>query len=159
MATPQKAPMKLTQEAEIMTWPETHYVFIEKIGPFQETAQQAWQELHPLVPKISESNKITGYMSLYKAGPKIYRAGLSLAAEPKNLPTNLKNEKFRGGKYSKFVLTGSYANLPEASGRVFKIVAEKKVQMRDDFCIENYANDPRTTPEDQLVTEILIPTV
>ena len=159
MATPQKAPMKLTQEPETVTWPEMHYIFIEKIGPFQETAPRAWQELHPLAPKISESNKITGYMSLYKAGPKIYRAGFSLAAEPKNLPANLKYEKFRGGKYSKFVLTGSYANLPEASGRVFEIVAKKKIQMRDAFCIENYANDPRTTPEEQLVTEILIPTV
>ena len=159
MPTPQKAPMKLTQEPEIVTWPETHYVFIEKIGPFQDTAPKAWQELHPLAPKISETNKITGYMSLYKAGPKIYRAGLALAAEPKNLPANLKYEKFKGGKYSRFVLTGSYANLPEASGRVFEIVAEKKIQMRDDFCIENYANDPRVTPEDQLVTQIFIPTV
>jgi len=159
MATPQKAPMKLTQEPEIVTWPETHYVFVEKIGPFQDTAPKAWQEVHPLTPRILEHNKITGYMSLYKAGPKIYRAGVSVATEPKSLPENLRYEKFKGGKYSRFVLTGSYANLGEASGRVFEIVAEKKIQMRDDFCIENYANDPRTTPEDQLVTEILIPTV
>jgi len=159
MATPQRAPMQLTQEPEIVTWPETHYIFIEKIGPFQNTAPQAWQELHPLVPAISENNKITGYMSLYKVGPKVYRAGVSVAAEPKNLPANFSYEKFKGGKYSRFVLTGSYANLPEASGRVFEIVSEKKIQMRDDLCIENYANDPRTTPEDQLVTEILIPTL
>jgi DNA gyrase inhibitor GyrI len=159
MATPQKAPIKLTQEPETVNWPETHYVFIEKIGPFQDTAPKAWQEVHPLVPKISESSKITGYMSLYKVAPKIYRAGLALASQPTNLPANLTYEKFKGGKYSRFILTGSYANLPEACGRVFEIVAEKKIQMRDDFCIENYANDPRTTPEDQLVTEILIPTV
>jgi AraC family transcriptional regulator len=159
MATPQKAPMKLTQEPEMLTWPETHYIFIEKTGPFQDTAPRAWQELHPLVPAISEHNKITGYMSLYKVGPKIYRAGISVAAEPKNLPKNFSYEKFKGGKYSRFVLTGSYANLPEASGRVFEIVAEKKIQMRDDYCIENYANDPRTTPEDQLVTQILIPSM
>jgi effector-binding domain-containing protein len=158
MATPQKAPMKLTQEPETVTGPETHYVFIEKIGPFQNTAPQAWQEVHPLVPRISEHNKITGYMSLYKVGPKIYRAGVAVAAEPKNLPENVKYEKFKGGKCSRFVLTGSYANLPQASRRVFEIVAEKKIQMRDDYCIENYKNDPRTTPEDQLITEILIPT-
>ena len=159
MATPQKAPMKLTQEPEVVTWPETHYVFVEKIGPFQNTAPQAWNEVHPLVARISENNKVTGYMSLYKIGPKIYRAGLALAAEPKNLTENLRYEKFKGGKYSRFVLTGSYANLPEACGRVFEIVAEKKIQMRDDYSIENYKNDPRTTPEDQIVTEILIPTV
>jgi len=159
MATPQKAPMKLTQEPEIVTWPETHYVFVEKIGPFQDTAPKAWNEVHPLVPAISEHNKITRYMSLYKVGPKVYRAGVSVDAEPKNLPANLKYEKFNGGKCSRFVLTGSYANLPEGSGRVFEIVAQKKIQMRDDFCIENYTNDPRITPEDQLVTEILIPTM
>ena len=158
MATPQKAAMKLTPEPEIVNWPEMHYVFIERVGPFQNTAPQAWQDLHQLVPGISEQNKITGYTSLYKIGPKVYRAGVSLAAEPRNLNEKLTYEKFKGGKYSKFVLTGSYAQLPEASGRVFEIVAEKKIQMRDDFCIENYANDPRTTPEDQLLTEILVPT-
>jgi len=123
-----------------------HYIFIEKIGPFQDTAGQAWQELHKLVPGISEHNKLRDNMSLYKVGPKLYRAGVSLAAEPKNLPEKLTYEKFKGGKYSRFVLSGSYSNLPEASGRVFEIVAEKKIQVRNDFCIENYANDPRTTP-------------
>ena len=157
MAIPKKA-MNLTQEPNIVNWPETHYVFVEKIGPFQETAPQAWQTLHPLISAISENNKITGYTSLYKRGPKIYRAGVSLAGEPKNLPEGLKYERFKGGRYSRFVLTGPYSNLPEASGRVFEIVAEKKIQEREDYCIENYLNDPRTTPEEQLVTEILIPT-
>jgi DNA gyrase inhibitor GyrI len=159
MATAKRESLKLTQEPEVVTWPEIHYVFLEEVGPFQETAGQAWQSLHQFVPRISEHNKITGYMSLYKIGPKIYRAGVSLAAEPQKLPENLKYEKVKGGKYSRFVLTGSYAQLPEASGRVFEIVAEKKIQQRDDFNIENYTNDPRTTPEQQLVTEILIPTV
>jgi DNA gyrase inhibitor GyrI len=151
--------MKLTEEPEIVTWPETHYVFIEKIGPFQNTAAQAWQNLHQLVPRISEHNKVAGYMSFYKVAPKIYRAGVSLAAPPENLPEALMYSKFKGGKYSRFVLTGPYSGLPEACGRVFEIVSERKIQLRDDYCIENYANDPRTTPEQQLVTEILIPTV
>jgi DNA gyrase inhibitor GyrI len=159
MATAKRSSIKLTQEPEIVTWPETHYVFIEKIGPFQETARQAWQQLHQIVPAISANSKITGYMSLYKVEPRIYRAGVSLAAEPRNLPDGPEYTKFQGGKYSRFVLTGPYSNLPEACGRVFEIVSEKKIQQRDDYCIENYANDPRTTPEDQLVTEILIPTV
>ena len=159
MATPQKAPMKLTQEPEIVNWPETHYVFLEKVGPFQETAPKAWQEIQQLNSAVSENNKITGAMSLYKVGPKIYRAGFALSAEPRNLPANLKYEKFAGGKYSRFRVTGPYGQLPEASGRVFEIVKETNIQMRDDYCIENYANDPRTTPEEQLVTEILVPTV
>jgi effector-binding domain-containing protein len=151
--------MNLTQEPEIVTWPETNYVFIEKTGPFQNIAPQAWQDLHQLVSGISEHNKITGYLSFYKVQPKIYRAGVSLAAEPSKLPAVLVYSKFEGGKYSRFVLTGPYSNLPQASGRVFEIVSERKIRVRDDYCIEHYANDPRTTPEEQLVTEILIPTV
>ena len=158
MSTAKGKALQLTEKPEIVTWPETHYVYLEKIGPFQDTAPQAWQELHKLTPTIAEHNKITGYTSLYKVAAKIYRAGVSVEAEPKNLPAGLKYEKFKGGKYSRFVLTGPYSNLPEASGRVFQMVADQKIQTRDDFNIENYANDPRTTPESELITQILIPT-
>jgi effector-binding domain-containing protein len=150
--------MSLSETPETMIWPETHYIFIEKTGPFQATAPQAWQGLHQLVPRILEHNKITGYMSLYKVGPKIYRAGVSLAAAPDNLPDGLEYVRFKGGKYSRFVLTGSYSQLPQAVGRVFAIVAATKIPLRDDYNMENYANDPRTTPEPELITEILIPT-
>ena len=151
--------MKLTQEPEIVTWPEIHYVLVEKIGPFQTSAPEAWQQLHKVTDAIAEHNKITGYTSLYKVGPKIYRAGVSVAEEPKNLPEGVASTRFNGGKYSRFLLTGRFADLPEASRRVFEIVAEKKIQLRDDFCIENYVTDPRVTPEDQNVIEIAVPTV
>ncbi len=150
--------MKLTEDPEIVQWPETHYVFLEKIGPFMTTAGQAWQSAHQQAPAIAENNQITGYMSLYKRGPKIYRAGFSLAAPPQNLPDGFEYQKFSGGKFSRFDLTGPYTNLPAASGRVFELVAEKGIEMRDDFCIEHYVTDPRVTPEDQTVTHILIPT-
>jgi effector-binding domain-containing protein len=57
------------------------------------------------------------------------------------------------------VLTGSYENLGPASGRVWATVAEKKIEVRDDFAIENYLNDPRSAPPEQLITHIMIPTV
>jgi DNA gyrase inhibitor GyrI len=159
MANTKRQFVKLTEEPEIVTWPEIHYVFVEKIGPFQNTAPQAWQSLHPLVPKISENNKVKGYTSLYKVESQVYRAGVSVQQEPKNLPEGVQYVKFKGGKYSRFVLTGPYSQLSEACGHVFEIVAEKKIRVRDDFGIENYVNDPRTTPEEQLITEILVPTV
>ena len=34
---------------------------------------------------------------------------------------------------------------------------ELALKRRDDFCVESYVNDPKTTPESELVTEILIP--
>jgi effector-binding domain-containing protein len=153
--------MNLVQKSETVTWPETHYVYIEKIGPFQQTAPAAWQQVHPLVPAISEHNPITGFMTLYKIEPNrmTYRAGVAVAAAPTNLPDGFQHTRFGGGKYVCFVLTGSYSNLPQASGRVFEIISEKQIPRRDDFCIENYVTDPRTTPEEQLITEILVPTL
>jgi len=150
--------MKLTEIPEVVHWPETHYIFVEKIGPFMNAAPEAWNSAHSLVPAISEHNQITGYMSLYKRGPNIYRAGFSLAAPPSQLPAGIESTKFLGGKYSRFVLTGPYEDLPAASGRAFEIVKEKGIEMRDDFCIENYVTDPRTTPPQETITHILIPT-
>ncbi len=150
--------MNLTETPEIVAWPETDYVFIEKIGPFQSAAPLAWQSAHAFVEALSKRNRITGYMSLYKVQPKVYRAGFALEAPPVDLPGGLTHQNFSGGKYTRFVLTGPYAQLPQASGRVFEIVAEKGIRQRDDFCIEYYVNDPRTTSEEKLITEILIPT-
>jgi len=150
--------MGINLEPEIVAWPDMHYVFLERMRPFMETAPKTWQELHKLAPAVGEHNQITGYMSLYKIGPQIYRAGLSLAAPPQQLPEGMSYEHLKGGKYSRFVLTGSYGQLPEASGRVWAAVAEKQIPLRDDFNIENYVNDPRTTPEAELITYILVPT-
>ena len=149
--------MNLTEVPEMIEWPETHYVFIEKIGPFAQNAGPAWQAAHKLAPALRQSNKITKYMSLYKRGSMTYRAGFAIESEPSNLPEGLSYEKFPGGKYDRFVLTGSFSDLPAASARVFDLIAEGGIEMRDDFCIENYETDPSSTPADQNVTEILIP--
>jgi len=69
MPTAKRSTLQLTEVPEVVNWPETHYVFIEKVGPFQNTAPQAWQQLHQLIPKLAEQSKITGYMSLYKVAP------------------------------------------------------------------------------------------
>ena len=151
--------MNFTEDPEYVNWPEMHYVFVEKIGPFMQNAGAAWQQAHSLAPALLENNKITGYMALYKMGPKIYRAGFSLSAAPLKLPEGLQYEQFQGGKFARFELVGPYDNLPQASGRAWAIAGEKKMDLRDDFAIENYVNNPSTTQPEQLVTHIMIPVV
>jgi DNA gyrase inhibitor GyrI len=151
--------MNLTEETEVINWPKMHYVFVEKVGPFQTNAPQAWQTLHTFVAGIAQHNQITGYVSLYKMGPMIYRAGVSVAAHPAVLPEGLNYTEFHGGKFSRFVLTGPYTELGAATSRVMQIISTTKLPLRDDYFIENYRNDPRTTPEAELITEILVPTV
>jgi DNA gyrase inhibitor GyrI len=150
--------VNLTREPEIVDFPPTHYVFVEKHGDFHSIAPQAWKSAHEFVPELSKKNKITAYMSLYKIGPKMYRAGFGLADAPAELPDGMAYEKIPGGKYARFVLTGPYSDLPGASGQLWKAVEEKKIPVRDDYAIENYVNNPQVTPEDQLITHIMIPT-
>jgi effector-binding domain-containing protein len=127
------------------------------VGPIPANAPQAWNAMHPLVPAIAKNNPVTGYMSLYDMDRQIYRAGVSIAAEPKQLPAGVQYEKLAGGKYAKFVLTGPFTLLPEATGRTVERVRELQLPVRRGFNIENYVDDPRVTPEDQLRTEILFP--
>ena len=48
LASVKEENMNLTEVPETVTWPETHYVFVEKIGPFQTNAPQAWQSSPPI---------------------------------------------------------------------------------------------------------------
>jgi predicted transcriptional regulator YdeE len=150
--------MSLNEEAEIVTWPETHYAYVEAEGPFQQIAPQSWQRMHALVPALRERYAITGFMSLYKMNPMVYCAGVSLTEAPGELPQGLQYMKFSGGAYICFVLNGPYAQLPKASGRAWQIVGERKLPVRDGWAIENYVNNLALVSEEKLITEILVPT-
>lgn len=158
-ATASGGQMNLTEKPEFINVPAQHYLYIEKIGPFEKTAKACWDELHSLMKNSPASAKKTGAMALFKMGPQmVYRAGFSFAEKPTEIPKGLQYIHFEGGKYAKFVLKGSYMNLGPAWGQTIENAEKNKLPKRDDFFIENYANDPATTPEDQLISELMIPT-
>jgi len=152
------ATLNLTLEPEAIDFPAAHYVFIERTGNIPANAPQAWHTVEKFAPVLMEHNQITGAAAFYKPTQGIYRAGFMLSAPPVNLPAELAYEKVIGGKYTRFTLTGPFDQLPEANSRAFAIVADKKIPLRDDFNIEHYLTDPRTTPADQNITAILFPT-
>ena len=156
--------MNLTKDFEIVTRPTTHYVFLEKHGPFAEVAPPAWEEMHPLMATQVRQDEIIEFLGLSgidrrKMGEDsmIYQAGVAVSRPPKAQMKGLEYRKIEGGKYARFLLVGPYAHIAPAFDQVFKTLAEKQVQLREEYCIENYLNDPKVTPEDQLKTEILVP--
>ena len=149
--------LQLTLEPEPVEFPEAHYVFIEKRGNIPENAPTVWQQLHAALPGICRANTVTLFFSLYRMDEGQYRAGVAVDAPPRELPDGLNYERFPGGRYRKFVLRGSYRQLGPATGEAFRQVREQGIRLRDGFNIENYVNDPRTTPEAELITEILFP--
>ncbi|HUB30017.1 MAG TPA: AraC family transcriptional regulator, partial [Terracidiphilus sp.] len=74
--------MNLTATFETVTRPLTHYVFLEKRGPFAEVAPPLWNELQPLIPRLEQS-EIREYLGVSgvdksRAGEDamIYQAGV-----------------------------------------------------------------------------------
>jgi DNA gyrase inhibitor GyrI len=150
--------MSASDLIDVVSWPETHYVYVEKVGPFMQTAQQAWQEVHTFAAALSAHNQITGAFSMYKMDPPTYRAGFRIAAPAVELPAGLTYLKTEGGRFARYVVKGSYAQLPVETGKAWEEFGKSGLQPRSAMAIENYANDPKSTPEDQLITEILMPT-
>lgn len=150
--------MNLNLKPEQIKWDKTHYIYVEKTGPFMETAGKCWEELHKVLPEVFKTEKVLSVTAAYKMRPQmIYRAGAFLSEKPEKLPAGVKYEKLNAGNYLRFLLTGPYSHLPEACGKVFAEVEKNKTALRDGWFLENYANDPKTTPEEKLETEILLP--
>ncbi|AGH94508.1 GyrI-like domain-containing protein [Pseudobdellovibrio exovorus] len=150
--------MNLSSKPTTVRWADKHYIFIERKGPFQLTARQSWDELSEVMAELTAQNKVLGAFSSYTGEPeKVYRAGVEVAAKPKTVPTGMQYERFRGGRYAKFTLTGSYRYLPAASEKAETYLETNKTAIRDSYYIENYISNPKETAEEKLVTEILIP--
>ena len=155
--------MNLSAEFEPVSRPLTHYVFLEKHGPFAEVAPPLWNDLLPLLGKLDQQ-QVREYLGLSgidknRSGEDtmIYQAGVALAQEPNKLPDGLRHRAIKAGHYARFLLIGPYSHIWMAFDRIFKTLSEKRVTLRAEFCIENYLNDPRVTPEEQLQTQLLVP--
>ena len=155
--------MNLTPSFDTVTRPLTHYVFLENRGPFQEIAPPLWNDLMPTLEQLDKQGirEYLGMSGIDKTKPgeeaMIYQAGVAFAEKPGKLGNGLQQRPVKAGKYARFLLTGPYLHIWMAFDRIFKTLAEQKVELRPEFCIENYLNDPRITPEDKLQTELLVP--
>lgn len=58
---------------------------------------------------------------------------------------------------ARFLLTGPYSQIWIAFNPIFKTLADSKVELRPEFCIEHYLSDPKVTHEEKLQTELLVP--
>ncbi len=86
-----------------------------------------------------------------------FEAGYPIAEAPKNPPTgDLAVTRSPDGKALKFVHRGSYDSMDSTYEAITNHLDEKQLDARDSF-IEEYAVNPVTTPEDQLVIDVLVP--
>lgn len=156
--------MNLTLKPETVTRPAIHLLYVEKSGIFQEVAMPTWYELIPLVDQKLDKEKITEYLgfSIMDANTKdeasmFYDAGVAMTEKPASIPKGLKYKHVEGGKYAKFVLIGATSGVWAAFEQIYRVLAESKIKLRNGACIENYLSNPEIIPENELVTELLVP--
>jgi len=156
--------VNLTENPEIVETPPRTYLYLEKIGPFMVQAPKAWHEFSEIAEPLKPELSITGMAGLSKIDESkqgddrfVYQAGLFLKDTPKTVSKGLKLRTAPAGKYARFLLTGSYHQLPNAYPQIFSILQSRNISMRDEFCAEVYLNTPEETAEADLKTEILIP--
>ena len=156
--------VNLTSQFDIVKRQATHYVFLEKHGPFAEIAPPTWDEMFPLLCSQIDQEEIGSFLGLSgidktKNGEEamIYEAGVGVNSSPAKTLKGLQYKEIEEGNYARFLLTGPYSQIWIAFNQIFKILAKSRVELRPEFCIENYLNDPKVTPEDELKTELLIP--
>jgi DNA gyrase inhibitor GyrI len=158
-------PYHLDVSGDVVTWTPLHYIYTEQAGPIPSSAATCWSTFTAVQQSIFQHNTVIKHASMYRIdehGPDfpsgVYRVGVMVEHEPVQVPTGLKSCRYEGGKYARFVMTGSYKHLPAASGQVYTVVKERQVEWNEkEFTLECYINDPRSTPPQELKTEILVP--
>jgi predicted transcriptional regulator YdeE len=149
---------------EVVEFPKSDYLYIEKIGSFMTTAPLAWQELHGIIHEKLDPTLICSMAGLSRVEDEksTYQAGVFVSAlfDPNTLPEGVQHRRVPHGKFLKFLLAGSYSLLAEAYPLAFERRAEGGYQERDEgaFAMEIYLNNPSTEPNEALLqTEIYLP--
>jgi hypothetical protein len=95
-------------------------------GSFQSTAGQAWQDLHQLGPGIFRTQQDHGIDEpLQKRAKDISRKGFA-GGRTQEFAGGPQIEKFKGGKYSRFVLTGLIQTFPRRLAAFLRLSPRKK---------------------------------
>jgi effector-binding domain-containing protein len=86
-----------------------------------------------------------------------FQAAVPLAEDPQNPPRgDIAVGKSPAGRALRFVHRGSYDSMDSTYEAITNHLDEKRLEAKDLF-IEEYATDPVTTPEDQLVITVFVP--
>ena len=129
-------------------------------GRFDEIAPPVWEKFLSVLGEGGQDlsrSEFLGISYVDKDENHHYKAAITVPSDVKITLPQLKQEKLEKSKYAKFLLKGSYDGVWPAFDFAFKKLNEMELELADFPCLENYINDPRETPEDELLTEILIP--
>jgi AraC family transcriptional regulator len=98
--------------------------------------------------------------SPWEGAPEQSRFFMGLAEQ--DVPDNRKMEAYlrAGGRWARFYHRGNYELMWQTISRIYAgWVIPEGVALRDHHIVQHYLNDPRATPEQDLLTELYFPVV
>jgi effector-binding domain-containing protein len=163
-APPEPAPAPEAQDAfgEEVMLPERTILYMNGTANWDsafETLIDAFKQLNTYAERQGlqpAGSSMTIYTSTDDKGFS-FQAAVPIESAPANPPRgDLAIGKSPSGKALKFVHRGSYDSMDSTYEAITNHLDEKRLEAKDLF-IEEYASDPVTTPEDQLVITVLVP--
>ncbi len=149
----------------ISTMPALRLGAVRHIGPYNQIGQ-AFGKLGALLgPRAGEMAREGARMiAIYHDDPETVPldqlrsdAAISLADDAP-LPSGLSEQRLPSGRYARAVHVGPYEQLGDAWLRLLgEWLPASGERMAESECYELYANDPMTTPKEQLRTELYVP--
>jgi effector-binding domain-containing protein len=155
--------------------PQGSDVFGEEVALSEKTiiymtGNATWDSaFETLIDAFKQLNTVMDRQGLKASGPSMtiytstddtgfaFQAAIPLAEAPANPPRgDITVGKSPGGRALKFVHRGSYDAMDSTYEAITNFLDEKRLEARDLF-IEEYATDPVSTPEDQLVITVYVP--
>ena len=146
-----------------VTLPERKIVYLKGAGNWDsafETLIDVFKSIYGYLEK--EGIKPAGpAMAIYTQTDDVgfeYQAAVPIAQAPKVAPQgDIALGQAPSGKALKFVHRGSYDDMDTSYEAITNHLDEKRLEAKDIF-IEEYLTDPITTPEENLVINLLVPT-
>lgn len=153
---------------EVRTYPDRQILYVERRsdenGSFEEAAPGA---IHALMQYVQETNAPVRFETFCGITPDDMRgdrahtrywAAVEIAGDPTQLTPSqdVQVGTLAGGKELVYVAQGSYDNLPQWWETFEAYRAARNIPFRGPS-YEAYVDDPSTTPEAELRTELRIP--
>jgi effector-binding domain-containing protein len=145
-----------------ITLPEKTIVFLTGSGNWDtayETVVDAFKTIHEFVDKRRlkpDGDAMMIYTGADDAG-FTFKAAIPVMGPFENPPKgDIGVGPSPSGKAYKFIHRGAYDGMENLYEAITNFFDEKNIQPGDLF-IERYVTDPRTTPEDELVIEVIFP--
>lgn len=137
----------------------SNQVGMTEIGPSMQASFSKVQEAFAQSDITPSNMPLSVYHNMNMAkGECHYTAAMPVSAEDASSTGTLKVGEIRPSKAFKVVFTGPYRHVGNAWALAMSDIRHQKLKVsKKDKPYERYTNNPATTPENDLVTEIFIP--